>query len=410
MNVLRRAGRTESLGQGRWIRDGVVVAEVALSFVLLVGSGLMLRSFGALYQASPGFDAKGVLTFQLANINQATQGPEGRLALVRDLKARLEAVPGVVAVTATSYLPLGGDQEPLTRYGKEDALADPTKYQQGNIAFIQPGYFEAMDTPVLEGRAFVDEDNRPTPPGILIDTVLAAKMFPGGQAVGQRLFVRILRNEPDPYEVIGVVGHQRYLSPALDSRETLYLPDAFIGGGAVNRWVVRTTGDPAVLEAGVRRTVTALDPRLGVFEVKTMDGLVDEAAAGTKFVLWLLSLFAGVAIVMAGVGLYSVLSTAVRQRTAEIGVRMAFGASGRSIFTLIVGQGLKLSVIGIVIGLLGARLSSNALSGSLVGVSATDPLTYGVMAAGFLAVSLIACGVPALRASRLAPIQALHRD
>jgi len=410
MDVLRRSGRSEGLGQGRWIRDGVVVAEVALSFVLLVGSGLMVRSFGSLYQASPGFDPNGVLTFQMTNQGQVAQGLDARLGLVRDLTARLQAMPGVTAVTASSFLPLAGGQEPLTRYGKEEALSDPSKFQQASLVFVQPGYFDVMRTPVVDGRAFTNEDNRPVAPGVLIDAVLAAKMFPGQRAVGQRLFIRTTRNEPDPFEIIGVVGHQRTQSPAFDSRETIYFPDATGGGAATARWVVRTAGNPADLEAGVRREVAAISPRLGVFEVRTMETLFDRAAAGTRFVLWLLSLFAGVAMVMAAVGLYGVLSTAVKQRTAEIGVRVAFGATSRSIFALIVGHGLKLSLAGVVIGALGARLATNAISGLLVGVTITDPLTYAVMAAGFLLVAALACGVPAFRASRLQPLEALRRD
>jgi putative ABC transport system permease protein len=410
MDVLRRTGRSESLGQGRWIRNTVVVVEVALSFVLLIGSGLMVRSFVSLYQSNPGFDPTGILTFRLTNQGQAAPSPEARLGLVRDLTARLQAIPGVTAVTATSFLPLGGGQEPLVRYGKQDALADMSKFQQGNSVLIQPNYFQVMGTPIVDGRMFTAEENIPTPQSVVIDTVLAQKMFPGQRAVGQRLFIRTVRPEPDPYEVIGVVGHQRQTSPAANSRERMYFPDAFGGGAATGQWVIRTSGDPAAIEAAMRREVLAINSRLGVFEVRTMPQLMDEAAAGTRFVLWLLSLFAVVAMVIAAVGLYSVLATAVRQRTAEIGVRMTFGASTRSIFTLIVGHGMLLSAIGVAIGALAAGLLSKAIAGMLVGVSPTDPLTYSALAGAFLVVAVIACAVPAFRASRLDPLMALRQD
>jgi predicted permease len=377
---------------------------------LLVGSGLMVRSFMALYEASPGFNATGVLTFQLTNLGQAARTPDARLALMRDMKDRLAAIPGVTGVTATSFLPLGGGQEPLTRYGREEALSDPSKFQQANAIFVQPGYFEAMGTPLRDGRVFETRDNVPGPTGLVIDTVMAAKMFPGQRAVGQRIYVRTTRNEPDPYEIIGVVGHQRPHSPAADGREALFFPDAFGGSGRTTRWLVRTSGDPAALESAMRREVLAINPRFGIFEVKTMETLVDEAAAGTRFVLWLLSLFAAVAMALAGIGLYSVLSTAVRQRTAEIGVRMAFGANARSIFTLIVGHGLLLSIAGVVVGALGASVLTRVISGQLVGVSARDPLTYASIAGGFLTVAIIACAVPARRASRLDPLTALRQD
>ena len=410
MDVLRRSGRSESLGQGKWIRNSVVVIEVALSFVLLIGSGLMVRSFMSLYQSSPGFDPSGILTFRLTNQFQAAPSFEARQALARDLNTRLRALPGVTAVTSTSFLPLGGGQEPLVRYGREDALADPSKFQQGNSIQVPLNYFEVMKTPIIDGRMFSAEENVQQPTSIVIDTVLAQKMFPGQRAVGQRLFARTVRNEPDPFTIIGVVGHQRQSSPAFDGRERMYFPDASGGGGVLGQWVIRTTGDPASLEAAMRREITAISPRLGIFEVRTMPQLMDEAAAGTKFVLWLLSLFAVVAMVMAAVGLYSVLSTAVRQRTAEIGVRMAFGATTRSIFTLIVGHGLLLSIIGVVIGALSASLLTNAISGLLVGVTATDPVTYSAIGAAFLLVAIIACAIPALRASRLDPLRALRAD
>ena len=410
MDVLRRTGRSESLGQGRWIRNAVVVVEVALSFVLLIGSGLMVRSFVSLYQSNPGFDPTGILTFRLTNQCQAAPSAEARLGLVRDLTGRLLAIPGVTAVTATSFLPLGGGQEPLVRYGKQEALADASKFQQGNSVLIQPNYFQVMGTQIVDGRMFTAEENIPTPQSVVIDTVLAQKMFPGQRAVGQRLFIRTQRPEPDPYEVIGVVGHQRQTSPAANSRERMYFPDAFGGGAATGQWVIRTSGDPAAIESAMRREVLAINSRLGVFEVRTMPQLMDEAAAGTRFVLWLLSLFAGVAMLIAAVGLYSVLATAVRQRTAEIGVRMTFGASTRSIFTLIVGHGMLLSVIGVAIGALGAGLLSRAIAGMLVGVSPTDPLTYTAIAAAFLTVAIIACAVPAFRAARLDPLTALRQD
>ena len=409
IDVLRRSGRTESLGQGRLLRDVVVIAEVALCFVLLVGSGLMVRSFLSINSANPGFDSENLLTFQLTNQGQAAPTFPARLGLVRDVTDRLSSIPGVTAVSATSLLPLGG-AEPLVRYGKEDALADASRFQQGYLAFVQPDYFQVMGTPIVDGRTFTEADNLPQPLGVLIDTALAQKMFPGERAVGKRIYVRTLRNEPDPYEIYGVVGHQRHVSPARDSREVIYFPDAFGGGAATGAWVLRTTGDAATIEAAVRREVAAISPRLGVFQVAMMSSLVEESAADTRFILWLFSIFGVVAILLAAVGLYGVLSTTVRLRTAEIGVRMAFGAPTRSIFTLIVGHGLMLSAIGVVIGVPAAILLSRALGTALVNVSATDPLTYGTIAAGFLLIAAVSCGLPARRASRLNPLAALRQE
>lgn len=409
IDVLRRSGRSGSLGQGRLVRDGVVVAEVALCFVLLVASGLMVRSFLSVYRADPGFDPANLLTFQLTNQGQAAPTLDARLGLIDDLQTRLRAIPGVTAVSATSLLPLGGG-EPLVRYGTQEALADPSRFQQGHLSFVQPDYFHVMGTPIVDGRAFTEADNLQQPQGVLIDTVLAQKMWPGQRAVGQRLYVRTIRNEPDAYEVLGVVGHQRHLTPARDSREVIFFPDAFGGGAATDRIVIRASVDPASIESAVRREVAAISPRLGVFQVSTMARLVDESAADTRFVLWLFSTFGVVAIVLAAVGLYSVLSTSVRQRTAEIGVRMAFGAPTRSIFGLIVGHGLLLSAIGVVVGIPAATLLSRALGTALVNVSATDPLTYGTIAVGFLAIAALSCGLPARRASKLDPLSALRQE
>ena len=408
MDILRRAGRAGSLGQGQWIRNGVVVVEVALSFVLLVGSGLMLRSFLSLYQADPGFAAQGLVTFQLTNQFQVATSPEGVQAIDVDLQGRLAALPSVTAVTVSSYLPLTGGQEPLTRYGREDALTDPGKFQQANVVFVRPGFFDTMGTPLVDGRVFADSDVIPQPQGVIVDSRLAEKMFPGERAVGKRLYVRIQRSEPDPYEIIGVVGHQRNLSPAVDGREAIYFTPAY--GAPLFQWAVRSSGDPAQLAAAIRREVAAVSPRLGVFDVATMSSLIDESAAGTRFVLWMLGVFGAVAVILAAVGLYSVLSTAVRQRTAEIGVRMAFGAPARSIFQLIVGHGLVLSAIGVAVGIPAAVMLSRALGTALVNVSATDPLTYGVIAVGFLLVAAVSCGVPARRASKLDPLTALRQD
>lgn len=409
IEVLRRSGRNESLGQGRWLRDSVVVAEVALSFVLLIGAGLMVRSFMSVYRADPGFDPAGVVTFQLANIFPVAPSPEARLGLVRDLTTRLRALPSVTDVTAASLMPLTGG-EPLARYGKADALADASKFQQAHAVYVQPGFFAAMGTPVIDGREFSETDNLPAPRGIVIDALLAAKMFPGQRAVGQQLYARTAGDQPDAYEVIGVVGHQRHVSPASDGRETFYLPDARGGGAATARWAVRTSGDPAALRQTIHAAVTGLDRRLAIFEVATMEELVDRSAADTRFILWLFSIFGGVAVVLAAVGLYSVLSTVVRQRTGEIGVRMAFGAPVRSIFRLIVGHGLILSGVGVALGIVAAVALSRLLGATLINVSATDPVTYAVIGVTFLVVAAIACCVPALRAARLDPQSALRSE
>jgi putative ABC transport system permease protein len=407
MNLLRRAGRASNLASGHWMRSSVVVLEVALAFVLLVGSGLMIRSFIALQRAQPGYDPNGVLTFLLPNI--PIPDDQARLAFVRDLSAKLSALPGVTGVTAATPLPLD-PRDSLVRYGTEEALVDQSKYGQATAHFVQPGYFEVMRTRVLEGRVFTDEDNRPESLNLVIDRVLAGRLFKGKPAVGQTVLVRVRTPEPERFKVIGVVEHQRHASLARDGREGLFLPEGAVGFGAANRWVVRTSGNPSALAGSVRAAVAAVNPRVAAIEVQPMLSFVGRAQAQTRFALVLIGIFAGIALVLAAVGLYSVLSTSVRQRQAEIGVRMAFGAEHGRIFRMMVVQGLKLSTAGLACGVAAALILTSVIRSQLVGVEPTDPATFAAMTGGFLLIAAIACGVPALRAARLDPMVALRDE
>jgi putative ABC transport system permease protein len=407
MDLLRRSGRSGNLSSGSWLRNGVAVLEVALAFVLLVGSGLMMRSFVALHRVQPGYDPNGVLTFFLPNLR--TPEEHARQALVRELRTRLQALPGVTAVSAAGPLPLE-TRESLARYGTEEAAVDPSKFGQATLHYVQPGYFEAMRTRLIEGRTLREEDNRPDVRRLVIDRVLAAKAFPGQSAVGRTLLARLRTPEAERFEVVGVVDHQRHATLARDGREAMFVAEGYTAHGIANRWVVRTSGDPLALAESVRATVAAVNPRVGVIEIQPMLSFVSRAQAQTKFTLVLIAVFAGIALVLAAVGLYSVLSTTVRQRTAEIGVRMAFGAEHGRIFRMMVAQGLMLSAAGIVVGAAAASLLTDVIRTLLVGVEPTDPATFTAMALGFLVVAAIACGVPALRAARLDPMVALRDE
>ena len=407
MDVLRKVSRTSGLSAGGWLRSGVVTIEVALCFVLLVGSGLMSRSFIALQRAQPGYEPRNVLTFLIPDLR--LPDPKARQAFMANLRGRLNGLPGVLAVTAASPLPLDG-RSGLARWGTEEALADPTKFRQATAYFVMPGYFEAMRTRVLEGRTFSDADNSPDARVIVIDRVLAAKAFPGRPAVGRTLLARLRTQEAERFQVIGVVDHQRHDSLAVDGREAMYVPDGYGTFGAANRWAVRTSGDPAALAPQVRAAVSALRPRTGVIEVQPMDALLARTQAQTTFVLVLIGIFAAIAVALASGGLYTVLSTSVQQRTTEIGVRVAFGAEHGRIFRMVVVQGLRLSAAGIVAGMPAAWALAGLMRTMLVGVEPTDPLTFTGMAAGFLVITAVACGVPAMRAARLDPMVALREE
>ncbi|HET9424766.1 MAG TPA: ABC transporter permease [Gemmatimonadaceae bacterium] len=410
--ALRSGGRTPGLGGGKLLRNAVVTAEVALSFVLLIGGGLMLRSFIELSRVDPGFNARGLLTFNVGG--RGGQTPDQRRAAVADLKARLQALPGVKSVTASFPLPLDGNTV-NSRWGPLEAAADQSKFQQANLHVVLPGYFEAMGTRVIEGRVFTEADSRPDHLGVVIDNVLARKAFPGERAVGKKLLIRTRGQEPEILEVIGVVQQQRHEQLAYEDREAIFLPDGFFGHGFVGAWAVRldcrpgAPCDPNSMAATSRRVVNEFDARLPVSNMQAMTTLVDQAMSPTRFALVLIGVFAAVAAILACVGLYGVLTTAVRQRTAEIGMRMTFGATSGNIFGLMIGEGMKLSAAGLVIGLIGAVALTRVMGSMLVGVSPTDPATYAAILVLFLAIAVLACLIPARRAASLDPAVAIRQ-
>jgi predicted permease len=407
MHVLRGSGRTSSLGGGGMLRTVAVVIEVALSFVLLIGSGLMIRSFIALHRVDPGYDPHGLLTFLLAG-GRGTTPPE-RAAFFHDVQSRLAALPGVVAVTAASPFPLDGAPNTL-RWGTAEAQADPTKFQAADCKIVLPGYFETLRTPLIAGRTFTDADNLPTRSLVVIDQLLAAKAFPHESAVGKSILIRLRTPEAEFVEVIGVVAHERATSLATEGREQYYLTDGFAGHGRARRWGIRTTSDPAHFVSTIRAEIAKVDPHLAIFEVQPMEAYVDKSQTGTRFALMLIGVFAGIAVLLAGLGLYGVLSTVVRQRTAEIGVRMALGAAPERIFNLVVGHGLRLSAAGIVLGLLAALGLTQVMTTMLIGVKVTDPLTFASMTLVFFAIAALACWLPGRRAANLDPITALKEE
>jgi putative ABC transport system permease protein len=269
----------------------------------------------------------------------------------------------------------------------------------------------------LAGRTFTASDNDSASKSVVIDDVLAAKAFPGETAVGKRLFIRTARAaEPEWLDVIGVVEHQRHDGLTTPKREAIFVTDGFFNHGLAGIWAVRLrceaegACDPARLANTARATVQELDPRLAVSRLQPFSRLVDRAMTATRFALVLISVFAGVAAVLAAIGLYGVLSTAVRQRTAEIGVRVALGASRRSVFGLVVGHGMKLSALGLGIGLLAAFVLTRSMTTMLVGVRPTDLPTYAAIVVVFIGIALVACSVPARRAAMLDPLRALRSE
>jgi putative ABC transport system permease protein len=373
--------------------------------VLLVGSGLMIRSFLELQRIDPGYDPRGLLTFQLLGGGPVTN--EQGAARGRQLDERLRAIPGAQSVTASFPFPLGGGFSTI-RWGLEEALADASKFQAVDWQVVRPGYFETMRTPLVAGRTFTEADNTPKRNVVVVDTELAAKAFPNQPAVGKRILIRIRTPEPEWVEIIGVVRHQRVTSLADPGREQVYVAEAFLGFGAANRWAVRTGGDPAQIAGAVRAAVAEVNPQYLVTELRPMDALVLQAQAGTRFSLMLIGVFAVMAALLVAVGLYGVLSTVVRQRTAEIGVRMAVGAAPGQILRLVVGHGLRLSAAGVLLGVVAALALTRGMMTMLVGVRPTDPLTFAAMVVLFFVIALLSSWLPARHAAGLDPTTALR--
>jgi putative ABC transport system permease protein len=405
MMVLRGSSRNEGLASGGLSRKIVVGLEVALAYVLLIGSGLMVRSFLELQRIDPGFNPHGLLTFQVQS-DRFLQKPEERAVATRQLEERLRAIPGVQGVTAATPFPLTGGFSPI-RWGTEEALADNSKYKAVDPLIVLPGYFETMRTSLIEGRTFTEQDNQPGRTYAVVDKILADRAYPNQSAVGKRILIRIQTPEPVWVEIIGVVAHERGVSLSEPGREQVYLPDAYIGSGAVNFWALRTSTDPSKYGNDVRAALKALDPHLLITDMLPMEAVVEKAQAGTRFSLMLIGAFAVIAALLAGIGLYGVLATVVRQRSAEIGIRMALGAQPGNIFQLVVGQGLRLTAIGVVVGLFAAFAVTREMDSMLVGIKATDPLTFVTMAVVFFLIAATSSWLPARRAAGLDPTAAL---
>jgi putative ABC transport system permease protein len=406
METLRAAGRSSALGAAG-LRNAVVVVEVALAFVLLIGSGLMFRTFLNVQRVNLGFDPRGLLTFQL--LGNIGESPQEQANFKRQLREQLDAIPGVNSVTASFPLPLAGGFSPV-RWGGPEALEDATKFQAADLQIVLPGYFEAMSTTLLAGRTFTEEDSTPDRNLLIVDQALAAKAFPNESAVGKRILFRVRTPQAQWGEIIGVVAHQRNTSLVEPGREQLYVTDGYVDHGAASWWAVRTDGDPAGYAAAVREVVRKAGSETFINQLQPMDSLVGKAQAQTRFSLLLIGVFSTIAALLAGLGLYGVLATSVRQRTAEIGVRMALGAAPSRIFRLMVGKGLYLSVIGIAIGLLAAFALTRVLASMLVEVKPTDPVTFVSVAVLFLVIAVMASWLPAVRAAGLDPTTALRNE
>ncbi len=393
-----RSGASE-IGR-RGLRRLLVLSEITLTFVLLVGAGLLLRSFAKLLDVNPGFDPTNVLTMRLSPSKQGNAAQAA--ALSRDLLARISAMPGVTRASLAGEPPLMDPGNSIFLIHDYHAAANGPQPHADDVA-TSPGYFAAMGIPLLHGRVYTDEDIQSNNPVVVVDQALADRFWPGQSALGKQIGF----DSKGPWStIIGVVGTVRSHTLAMESKGTLYFPGYYEGMSLV----VRAASNPGALAGAIRTQVQALDPSQAVYDVKTMSERVTESVAQQRFAAVLLALFAGLALALAAVGLYGVLSYMVAQRTHEIGVRMALGAHPRDVLRLVIGQGLKLAVIGVAVGIAAAFGLTRLMASLLYGVSATDPLTFVGVSLLLVLVALLACYVPARRAMRVDPMLALRYE
>jgi putative ABC transport system permease protein len=389
------------------LRNALVMGEVALALVLLIGAGLMMRSFVRLQQVKPGFDFERTLTFRVALPRAARPTPEARRAFVDDMERRLRALSGVTSVGFTSQLPLTGSGS-LQPYAYDESTARNWESATADRRIVSPDYFRAMGTRVLSGRVF-DSHATSGRTLVVIDDTLAARAWPGQSAVGQRLQVGPTGSEGDLYaEVIGVVEHMRVLDLTQAVRPEIWAP--MLGVAGTFYTVVRTDRDPASLVSPVRDLMAQLDPQVAVDRLLPMSSYVADGLGQARLSLALMTAFGVAALVLAVVGVYGVISYSVGQRTREIGIRMALGARPGRVRNAILFEGARLVVPSLCLGAAGAWLLSHFISGLLYETDAADPLTFAVTVALLLLVALMGCYLPARRATAVSPLVALRSD
>lgn len=395
----------------RGFRGAMVIGEVALSFVLLVAAGLMIRSFVALQQADPGYEPRGVLTFFLNFPPDEFPVPESSQPFKREFQRRLSALPGVTSVGGVFPLPLTG-VELGSRYAPDEATFLSDNVDQASYRAVIPGYFESMQTDLLRGRPINRSDQDNARAVAVVDDLLAERTWPGEDPIGKPLFIRLATPDPVRVEVIGVVEHQRQSSLHEDGRPTVFMPETFAAGitGGGMFWTVRSELEPLSLAGPIRDLVATMNPNVQITNLTPMTEHVNAAMGETRFALAMIGAFAAIALVLAAVGLYGLLSYLVRQQTPEIGIRMSFGARPADVFRQVVGRGMALVGIGLGLGVSAALLASRTMRSLLVEVTPMDPATLTACALVFALVALAACFLPARRATLVHPAVALRAE
>jgi putative ABC transport system permease protein len=389
---------------GRRALSALVVAETALALMLLVGAGLLIRSFIRLQRVDPGFNPRNVLT-AIVTLPQAVYPERNQIApFYSQLLERVRALPGVQSASAVSSLPLAGNDSDAGFLIEGRPAPQPNQQPVAWYSSVSPDYFRTMGMRLIAGREFNERDNENSPKVVIISEATARRHFPNEDPVGKR----IGNGRPDGWiEIVGVTADVKHFGLNQDARVSMFFPDRqqpsrrmFI--------VARTAADPLSLTSALKGAVAAMDKNLAVSNIGAMEEITAQSIGQERFTLLLLGVFSALALLLAVAGIYGVMSYAVAQRTHEIGVRVALGAQTRDVLKLVVSQGMVLVSVGVGIGLASALALTRFIKGLLFGVSATDPMTFAGVATLLALVALIACYVPARRASKVDPLVALR--
>ncbi len=403
---LREGGRAASSGVAHIrFRRMLTVAELAGAVVLLVGAALLLSSLARLQRVEPGLDPRGVLTMEVVLPQARYADAANRSAFFRELVARASRVPGVEAAGGVANLPFSGSNSTESFVIEGRAPADPADVPEAGYRTVTPGYFRALRIPLLRGRGFSERDTATSPRVVVVNKTFADRYWPGENAVGKRIV--LTEGSPLSNEVIGVIGDVRHTRLDVATVPEIYVcyeqdaPDSMV-------LAVRSKVDPAALGARLREEVAGLDPEQPVFNLKTMEGVVEESTSEPRFYTTLLGVFAALAIVLSVLGVYSIISYSVAQRGHEFAIRAALGARRVDVLMLVAGEGMALAGIGILVGLAAAWVATRGLASLLFGVRPDDPLIFGATAGLLAGAALAASLVPALRASRANPASAFR--
>lgn len=412
-HALRAGGRTVAVGS-RHLHAGFIVAEIAIAMVLLVSAGILGRTLLRVLSLDPGINTHSVLVAQVALSSEALGSPERIRAAWQDVLERVRQVPGVHSVALADIIPMGGDTEQIG-YWTTPAAPPTNQMPLSLLNLVTPGYLQTMGIPLLQGRFFNEQDRTGNELVVVVDEIMAKRAFGDQRAIGNRLSLQFL----GPARVVGVVRHVRHWGLDADDqakvREQVYvpfaqLPDPFLRLTSGMSLVVRTTVAPAIIIQPVRREVRGATRDQDMFGLRTMDQIVSGTLARQRFLLLLFGTFGGVALLLACIGIYGVLSYLTAQRVPEFGIRMALGASAHNVLQLVIRQSLRMTILGVSLGVMASVAAGRLLERLVTGVRSTDPWTFTIMIAILLSAALLASYLPARRASRVDPMNALRQE